>query len=424
MKSKAKKEKKPLTEKEEKRKIIVRAVLLGVAITVAVVAFSIAMKAYIHKDPDFYTIDADRAEEALLYANGITLTCYFDGSSNEIRQAMNTVRGEYSATLLRLYKLLDPVNEYDGFVNLAYLNNRVGEDVELSLELYDILNSAYALTVNGRFNMFAGALWGEWQGITVLDEQAEFDPLFNENEAQRISAIAACVGDISNFDYQIIDAENHIVRVTVSEEYKQLQRELELTAPLIDLAYLREAFEIEYTAAAVEKTGYTNGYFVTDEGLAKAMCGVNGGSFLIHSVESGLSVKACLLDIGPSMAFCEFKAFPVTDQIAYYSVEHEGETLMRHPHFDYADGGMHDTLISACAVNCGGDLVSAAIDSYCLITLADPADAAAFAKSHAGSVSAYYYILKAEPKTVYADPAHAGDAHLDEESVAEIKPIG
>ena len=424
MKSKQKKSKEPLTEKESKRKIIIRAILLGVAIIVAVIAFSIAMKSYLHKDPGYFTIDADRAEEALLYSHGVMLTCYFDGSSNEIREAMNVVRGEYSATLLRMYKLLDPVNEYEGFVNLAYLNAHLGEDVEIGLELYDILNSAYALTANGRFNMFAGALWGEWQGISVLESQADFDPLLNPDEAERIRAISACVGELSNFEYSIVDANAHIVRITVSEEYETLVRELEITAPLIDLAYLKEAFELEYTADAIERAGYTNGYLVTDEGLTIAFSGAPGGTFLLHTLEKGSAVKACEVELKPSMALCESRAFPVNDLPLYYTIESGGEQLLRHPHFDYADGATYDALISACAVSYNGDLVSAAADSYRLITFSDPTQAVAFCKERAGSGAAYYFVLKAEPDTVYADADHIAQAHTDDESFAVIKPIG
>ena len=430
MKSEQKKQKKqkklkePLTEQESKRKIIIRAILLGVAITVAVIAFSIAMKAYIHKDPGFYTIDANRVEDALLYANGIELTCYFDGSSNEIREAMNIVRSTYSNTLSRLYKLLDPVNTYEGYTNLAYLNQHPGEDVKVDAELYDILNSAYALTMNGRFNMFAGALYSEWQGISILESQEDFDPLLNENEAARIKAISQCVGDLSNFSFEAVDPYEHIVRFTVSDEYKKFAEELEINAPVINLAYLKEAYELEYTAAEVEKTGNTNGYFTTDEGMTKAMSGVNGGSFIVHTQEQGIAVKACTLDIKASTAFCEFKAFSLNESPMYYTIDVNGETLLRHPHFDYSDGGKYDALISGCAVSMKGDLVSAVIDSYRLITSASENDAAQYVMQHTDGQTYFCFITKAEPKAVRTDNAHTGAIILDEGSVGSVKPIG
>ena len=422
-KEKKKRSKEPLTDKESKRKLIIRGVLLGVAVIVAVVAFSIAMKAYLHKDPGYYKIDADRVADALAYSHGIELTCYFDGSSDEIRTSINEVRSAYSAALARLYKLLDPVNTYEGFKNLAYLDQHPGEDVEIDAELFEILNSAYALTVNGRFNMFAGALYSEWQGISVLQEQADFDPLLNPDENERIAAIAACVGDLSNFTYKVVDPYEHIVRFDVSEAYKQFARDYELTAPVIDLAYLKEAYEIEYTASAVERTGHTNGYFVTDEGLSKAMSGVNEGAYVLHTLESGLAVRACFAELKGGMAICEARVFSLNESPLYYTIEKGGETLFRHPHFDYAGGGTYDTLILACAISYSGDIVSAAIDSYRLLSSASSADAAEYASGRAGENTALAYVLKAEPNTVYADAAHTGVFLTDEESVGTVKPI-
>ena len=139
-----------------------RIVVFAVAFVVAVSAFAVGIYQATKKEPGYYVIAPAVDRDAMRYANGITLEYYFSGSSSEIKDAMREVTDRYSAVLQRAYKLLDPVNEYPGFVNLATINRNPGKELEVSEELFSILTDALDKTAEGQgFSLYAGALNAE-----------------------------------------------------------------------------------------------------------------------------------------------------------------------------------------------------------------------------------------------------------------------
>ena len=69
------------------------------------------------------------------------------------------------AELLRLHKLYDIYNEYDGIVNLAYMNRVCGDrPVEAEPEILSLLADgiSWCRKTNGRMNIFSGAVLSLW----------------------------------------------------------------------------------------------------------------------------------------------------------------------------------------------------------------------------------------------------------------------
>lgn len=87
------------------------------------------------------------------------------------------------AELLRLHKLYDIYNEYDGIINLAYMNRVCSESpVEAPYEILSLLKNGqgWCRLTNSRMNIFAGAvlsLWHEYRekggGIPPEEELKE-----------------------------------------------------------------------------------------------------------------------------------------------------------------------------------------------------------------------------------------------------------
>lgn len=102
----------------------------------------------------------------------ITFTDVFDtvtdfiaycGSEDEFNKAAEALHGE----LLRLHRLYDIYNEYDGIPNLAYINRTASAaPVAIAEEITSILQAGkdFCRDTGGRLNVFAGAVFSVWHG--------------------------------------------------------------------------------------------------------------------------------------------------------------------------------------------------------------------------------------------------------------------
>ncbi|MBQ3316462.1 MAG: hypothetical protein IJG69_00780, partial [Spirochaetales bacterium] len=165
-----------------------RIALTAVAFVIAVVAFTYGVTRIGHKDPGYHNIEAKVAADTILMNKAVTLKYWFDGKSNAIKQGINAVTEVYSPVLSAAYRELDHQNTHDGVVSIATLNQNQGQELTVSPQLYSVLKDAYRRTLEQKgYNMFAGALYAEWESILILDEPADFDPANNPDQAKRIS---------------------------------------------------------------------------------------------------------------------------------------------------------------------------------------------------------------------------------------------
>jgi len=319
---------------------VLRTVLFFVAAGVAVTAISLGVLSIGHKDPGWQEISASADSQAPLYSSEYTFQYYAEGSSNQIKGVVRQVTDTYSRTLARAYKLTDPVNTYDGYMNLAVINNSTGSDVQLEQELFDILCSAYELTKrNEGYNMFSGPLYSEWHSILGSDNAQSFDPLFNDYQAQRIAKLAEAVSDSSNYSFEIVDRAERIVRFSVSEKFKNLLKELELDVPVLDLNVLRDAYIMD----TVRKD------LVSQNLNAGQMFSKSGSAFSLVS--------------GQSSAFVS--ALPVSGYNYYfYAVQKDGVEYFRNPYFDTRTGNFHNYVLQTTVKGSDSDIVEVAYTAY------------------------------------------------------------
>ena len=229
--------------------VVPRIIAFCIAITIAIAGITIAVALWLRQPEGLHTVDAAADGGVPLYAADIKFVYYFTGGSNEIRAAKNAASAHYSAALLRACKLLDPQNEFAGFVNLATINKNPGQEYEVSGELYDVLKSAYGLTQERQgFNMFAGPLYRAWEDILVLNEPQEADPLFNEDQEALIAEFSAVLNDLSNFTLTFNDASRK-VRFTYSEAVRKLLDDWDVTDGVIDTGILHDAYELKLVAS-------------------------------------------------------------------------------------------------------------------------------------------------------------------------------
>lgn len=340
---------------------------------IAIAAFTNGVLGISNKKPGYYTVETEPDEEAVMYAKGVTFTHRFDGESGAIKKALVTAKEDYSTVLKRAFKLTDAKNLYNGYGNIASLNAEMGREyVPVGEELYGILQSAYALTLERKgYNVFAGALNAEWENLLYLEEAQPFDPANDPEEAERITRLAEKTADLSNFCLEF--GKDYTVKLTVSTEYLRLLGELEITAPVLDLGYLRTAYEMDLVKSVLQAKGYTRGYISTG-GLTLMLSGCGEGAYCIYGSTGDGALLLASTDAAPGSACWEARAFPLGDEPGYYAAETGNGTVIRHAAFDSRTGMQKDMLLSAYAVTENGSAADAAYTALRAFSAGDMAE--------------------------------------------------
>ena len=381
-----------------------RIAAFALAFIIAVTAFGFAVAGLGHKDAGYYSINADPNDEAPLYTAGVSLRCWFEGGSEEIKASLNGVQASYNAALLESYKLLDAENEYLSLNNVASLNAKIGEPLSLDERLYDILLDADAKTREGKgYNLFAGPLYAEWTTLLYLENPADYDPLNEPEEAARLDRLAALANDLSLYSLTVVDAESHTLRFDVDGRVLQTLEELEIDAPILDLNLLHDAYELELTAARLEADGFHSGYLSSNSGLSLSLSEMKTGEFRLYALGSeGVEPAAAVIAEGGTAA-SQFRVFAYSDDAGgFYSVtDAEGTVHFRHPYVP-ADGVYHEKLRSSLVVNLQGDAVEACYRNLCLHSQDSLRESRDLALE---SPDPILYTTEGSGSTVYANPA-------------------
>lgn len=352
-----------------------RIVLFVLALAVAVTAFTTGVLQIGHKDTGYQTVAAEPDSDAVGYANDVTFKYYLEGSSNEIKEQLKAVTSAYSATMKRAYKFLDASKEYPGYTNIATINKAINSgsgasgDIAVSAELYEILKTAYDYSRRSEgFNLFAGELYAYWNSILSLEDPAPFDPALEQDEAYRLSKLAAETALVTDFRIEFADDEQHIIRVNVSKHYMELLGELELPETLedggyiiLDLNLLHDAFLVDWVADELERQQYTDGYLETSSDLMRSLSGHNRGEYCLYDFSAAEPAAAVTIPVNESLAVSLFRNVPVGEkEFGRYYVQVDGEKIARSQYIHSFEGQSSRLIANSYVIDTEGDIVEAA----------------------------------------------------------------
>ena len=361
---------------------------------IAVTAFTVGVLNIGKKSAGYQSIEGNPDAEALLYNNAVGYKYFFDGTSNEIKREIRALKTVYTPILSAFYKQLDHHNVYTGQVSIGTINQNAGKEVSVSPELYAVLKDAYKRTLEKKgFNMFAGALYSEWDSILILEEPDDFDPLVNKSQADRLSAIAAEVSNLDNFTLEFLDDKKCTVRFSVSEKYSTFCREYEIDAFALNLNLLEDAYRLSMMADALVSAGYELGYLYTKEGLVLNTSPRGSLGYGMYTLENGNAVKYAELSINGVFSASAFTAFGYGSYY-HYSIDADGKTRYRHRYFDVETGLMPEVLMSVCVLSSDMNLVENAYQSIILANLDSEADVEAYAKTLEAQGRVVSYVLQ------------------------------
>jgi len=334
-----------------KKQLIIRGILSAFFFIIAIVIVTKTIYKMTKKEPGVYIIEAQTDKEAMLYASGIKLSYYLDGKSSDIRTNEKAISQIYSIALSRAYKLTDPYNEYEGYVNLCTINRSMGSDVKISKELHDILKDAYEKTKeeNG-YSMFAGAYYKHFNDIIYSDDSISFDPVNNEEESKRVNALLEKTLDLNNFTLDLSKERN--VNFNVSDSFKAFIKENEESETSLDLNLLRESYMLKVTADALTTAGYTKGLITTQSGVILDLGDYKNGGYALYAIEDGNITPKDSVSVKPDTSMSGIVSFALEGDLRGFSEVRKGsETIYRSPFVLLKENGIYTWAKSSYVVN-------------------------------------------------------------------------
>lgn len=408
---------KPMNEIEVSGKhLTLRIVAFALAVVIGMTAFGVAFYQISNRKPGYYEITATRDETAPRYSNGITLYCYFGGESSAIKEKLRTSEALYSEALGRIYRLLDPRETYDGYVNLATLNKHPGETLTLPEELFHALTDALERTEGQGYSILDGAIRSLWQELLYLEEPEAYDPLRNEEQQARFQAVYDALAAPDALRLQVVDAAAHTVRLEVSDALTAVLEKYEVEGPLLDLGSLREAYILQYVRDKLVEAGFVRGYLRTQRGLSLMLPETTEGELLLPSYADGAALDAAYVSLSNGAACCALRAFSVGDP-GYYEID----GVLRHPNLGDT-GDLARQLLTVWIVSPAGDVVDAAVKAAALFETPD--DQLRQRLRDFGADGVWAAMIEADsPKTILADPLHPEAFHpLTDEGFSVVVP--
>lgn len=367
---------------EKKIKALVLLFVLVFAVAVGAITMGVVLLG--DKKPGYHVVEVlpENAQNTAL--SGATYRIYADGSSNAIKRTLQEASAVFSPALQRYCFLLDPSESHEGYVNLHTLNANPGQEFPISRDLYHVL--ADALTKSGDDNGYSlldGALYTYWQSIRYLSEPEPFDPLCNDDIAQRFRTLAAFAHDPASCSLTLVDGDTPTACLSLSEEFVAYLQECDLQGTVLDLNLLKDAYLVDLLQKDLQAQGMTNGYISTASGVSFVQD--REDTFFL------LSDDAQPVTAAPRSSLARLSASPPAENTpGYYSLSQPEGSIPRSAFIRYATGDTVLPLASA-AVAWPGTVSDACYRALCLFYSANVQDAqtAADAIQAAGGQAVY-----------------------------------
>ncbi len=386
-----------------------RFALFAAALIIAVVGITYGVVQMGNKEPGYYALETRPETQVTTFDSGVTFMLHAQGSSDAIKQRLNLANAAYSLALERCYKLLDAEHEYEGYVNLATLNQHPGETFTVSEELFSVLRDALRKTEAGKgYSVFDGALYHEWRAIRYLESPTEFDPRNDPDTAARFAEIAQMSGERSHFTLRVINEETREIMFDISPEYKAMLSRHDIAAPVLDLNLLHDAYLLQLLAQDMTAQGFTDGYLYSASGISVTLNRDDMQYSLYGCADRKVQTAATALAPANTVC-CQMTAFPLTESdYGFFQYEANGKLLYRHPWLDMRAGVCRDVFLSVAAVVRGASPADAL---YAMLRVAQAEDAAsvdAVMRGLGDDFLTFAYTLQNTP-----DAVHIGGTDAD-----------
>lgn len=321
----------PLHIELSEKHIRLRVVAIAVFAAIAVVALGFGLYKAFSTEEGWRTIEA--VSDAKTTCAGELIFQYQLGASDKSATAeYKAVTRLYTDATDDAYRLFSS-DEYEGFQNLAEVNHRINQVVDVAPAVYEALQAAEAS--GSRYLFLAPILdqYGNLFGSAHDEEAAAADPYHNAELRENFAKIASYANDPEMIRLEL-PAENQ-VKLVVSQEYQRFAKEDGITI-FADFSGLRNAFIVDYVAERLMDAGYCYGTISSYDGFSRTLGG-DSYSFNIYDLQDKVARNAAVMNCKAPFAIVNMRSYPLNnlDSLRYYEYQ-TGE--IRASYVDASDG--------------------------------------------------------------------------------------
>lgn len=252
-------EKIELSDDNKKLRAIAAVLFLIIGVALLVYCFVV----FITPDPGWTVMEADNTE---CDGSEFVFRYYLGFGGADVSSENRAVDALYNQSAGTVYRLFHESASYDGFVNIYDINQNVNTEIEVDEALYNVF-SAFA-EANSRY-LYIAPIYSRYDDIFFcLDDVMleDFDPVISDRVRQEYEAVARYANDPEMIDLKLLG--NNKIKLFVSEEYLDYA-EKEAITDFIGLSWFKNAFQADYIADQMIKSGFTHGSISTVDGFIR-----------------------------------------------------------------------------------------------------------------------------------------------------------
>lgn len=340
-----------------------RAVLLGVAILVAALAFGSAINQLLSIKTGWQEIEV--ASPQTVAHQSFRFSYPIGMGETSARKELRAVTAAYTEALDAAYRALAG-EEFEGVGNLFALNRQPNAEVAVEPALYAALELCEAA---GSRYLYLAPLMQQYTALYACsydEEAALYDPAKNADAREFAEAAAAYAADPASVQLRLLP--DCRVRLEVSQAYLDFARENEIET-FVDLGILRNAFLCDAAADALAAQGFDRGAVSSLDGYTRNMGTGEFALDLLDLKDGKISLLGSATYDAPG-TLAVLRAFPLSsaDRLNYY-VYADGTVV---PPYLASDGMAHAEASFLAALSTEESAASLALRTLNAITGNDP----------------------------------------------------
>lgn len=320
-----------LTSAHSGRRLTIAAIFLAIGVVALVYGFT-----HLNSAENGWQQIETQATDGPNCGEDFVLLYDIGASGTSAREEKIGLTNIYSDAAQTAYRLFTDDAEYEGLVNVRYLNAHPNETLTVDPALY----SAFAqVQASGDRSLYLGPVYSYYDNIFYCTDSAltaEFDPRQDEQTRRFNEACCAFANDPAAVDLELMDDDQ--VRLNVSEEYLAFAREQEIDC-FIDFYWMKNAFIADYLAQRLISAGYVHGALSSYDGFTRNLSAPEAGQFGFNVFDGSGSepVPAATMVYSGDMSIVYLHSYPMGDSDArrYFTLSN-GE--IRSAYLDTADG--------------------------------------------------------------------------------------
>lgn len=300
-----------LSEENAKRRFIVVVVLILIGAT----AIAFGVGSLLSTEPGWQQIEANPSDVSC--ARDFVFNYYFEDKEISATKEQKALNNLYSSLCVDAYRLFNRYNGFDGVNNVYYINEHVGEQIEVDPALYKAFETVLA---NENRYLYFGALNSEYEynffGSEDSPQSQDYDPYENAEMADYFAKLAAYACNPEHITLELLGDNN--VKLVVSSEYSDFASENGISV-FIDFYRLQNAFIVDFFAEKLIEKGYTKGSISSYDGYVRCL-DTRGEIFAMNLFDKrGDEVyNAAKIAYRGPMAIVNLRAFPMGENDSFY----------------------------------------------------------------------------------------------------------